>query len=269
MNKTAKIGFIGGGNMAEAMIKGMTSHGMKDIFVSEPREERRQYLQQNYGVETTASNKDVVSSCNIIILAIKPQNMETVLDEIKETVTEEKTVVSIAAGIKLSYLTSSLRTPKIIRIMPNTPALIQEGISVMSTCGECVPDKDIRIAKEIFMSIGRLLILPEKYMDAVTALSGSGPAFFALFIEAMIETGVKMGLSNDDAIALAVQTAIGTSKLLDTGMSPSALREMVTSPGGTTAAGLKVFNEKGFKDTVIAAIEAAKNRAKELGSEKI
>jgi len=259
-----KIGFIGGGNMAEALIKGMTSQGMKDIFVSEPREERRQHLQQNYGIETTNSNKELVSSCNIIILAVKPQNMQTVLDEIKETIAEEKTVVSIAAGITFAYLSSKLKTKKLIRVMPNTPALVQEGMTVMSLC-ECFSDRDVSIVREIFMSIGKVITLPEKYMDAVTALSGSGPAFFALFIEAMIEAGVKMGLSNDDAAALALQTAIGTSKLLDAGMSPSALREMVTSPGGTTAAGLRVFDEKGFKDTVIAAIEAAKNRAKELG----
>ncbi len=252
--------------MAEAMIKGITSQGMKDILVSEPREARRHYLQQNYGIETTGSNKEVVFLCNIITLAIKPQNMQTVLDEISETVTEEKTVVSIAAGITLSYLSSKLKTPKIIRVMPNTPALIQEGMSVMSTCGDCVPDKDIRLIKDIFMSIGRLLVLPEKYMDAVTALSGSGPAFFAFFIEAMVDGGIKMGLNRDDALALAIQTATGTSKLLDTGMSPSALRELVTSPGGTTAVGLKVFNEKGLKDTVIAAIKAATNRAKELGN---
>lgn len=264
-----KIGFIGGGNMAEAIIKGMTSQGARDIFVSEPREDRRKYLQQNYGVNTTASNAETASACNIIILAVKPQKMETVLDEIKKSITAEKTMVSIAAGITLSYLTSRLNTRNIVRVMPNTPALIQEGMSVMSTCGDCVPDKDIRIVKDIFMSIGNLLVLPEKYMDAVTALSGSGPAFIALFIEAMVEGGINEGLNRDDALALAVQTAIGTSKLLDTGMSPSSLRKMVTSPGGTTAAGFKVFDERGFKDTVIAAIEAATNRATELGKEKI
>lgn len=259
-----KIGFIGGGNMAEAMIKGMKSQGIKDIRVSEPREERRHYLQQNYGIETTVSNKEVASLCNIIILAIKPRNMETVLDEISEIVTEEKTVVSIAAGITLASLSLKLKTKKLIRVMPNTPALVQEGMTVMSLC-ECFSDRDISIVREIFMSIGKVITLPERYMDAVTALSGSGPAFFALFIEAMVEGGIKMGLNRADALALAVQTAMGTSKLLDTGMSPSEIREMVTSPGGTTAAGLKIFDEKGFKDTVIAAVKAATDRAKEIG----
>ena len=148
--------------------------------------------------------------------------------------------------------------------MPNTPALVQEGMSVMSLC-ECFSDNAISVVREILMSIGKVITLPEKYMDAVTAVSGSGPAFFALFVEAMIDSAVKLGLSDDDARTLAVQTAIGTAKLLDTGMSPSKLREMVTSPGGTTAAGLKAFNDKGLMDTVLAAITAARDRSVELG----
>jgi len=264
------IGFIGGGNMAEALIKGIVSSqqsAVSSLLVSEPREDRRKYLQQTYGVKTTGSNVEVASSCNIIILAIKPQNMAEVLDEIADTVTDEKTVVSIAAGIAFSYLQSKLKTKKLIRVMPNTPALIQEGISVMSMC-ECISDKDIMMVRDILMSVGRLLVLPEKYMNAVTALSGSGPAFISFFVEAMIEGGVKIGLTRDNAIELVIQTFIGTAKLLDTGMSPEKLREMVTSPGGTTEAGLKVFNEQRFKDTVISAIEAATNRAKELGNKR-
>lgn len=250
--------------MAEAMIKGMELKGMKHIFVSEPRDTRRNYLHHHYSIDTTENNNEVISKCKIIILAIKPQNIETVLNEIGEAVTEDKTVVSIAAGITLDYLTSKLKTKKIIRVMPNTPALVQEGMTVM-TLSEGFSDADISTVREIFMSIGKVLTMPEKYMDAVTALSGSGPAFLALFIEAMVEAGIQTGLDSDSALALAVQTAMGTSKLLNTGMSPSTLREMVTSPGGTTEAGLKVFEEKGFGDTVIKAIKAAKKRAMELG----
>ena len=260
-----KTGFIGGGNMAEAMIKGMTSQGMMNIHVSDPKEERRQYIRKNYNVETTESNTQVVRSCDIIILAVKPQNMDKVIEEIGEEVTENKTVVSIAAGITLAFLSSRLKTKKLIRVMPNTPALVQKGMTVMSLC-ECFSDRDVAVVREIFMSIGEVITLPEKYMNAVTAVSGSGPAFIAYFIEGMIESGIKLGLTNDDARILAVQTAIGTSQLLDTGMSPSKLREMVTSPGGTTAAGLKTLDEKGFKDILSAAIEAAKNRSEELGS---
>ncbi|MEJ2697704.1 MAG: pyrroline-5-carboxylate reductase [Candidatus Sulfobium sp.] len=257
-------GFIGGGNMAQALIKGMTSHGMKDIFVSEPTEEKRRQLERTYGIRTTGSNIDVASACDIIILAVKPQNMEEVTDEISEVVTEEKTVVSIAAGITLSYLGAKLRTKKLIRVMPNTPAIVQEGMSVISLC-DCSYGREVDIVKSILMSVGRVISLPERYMDAVTALSGSGPAFIALFVEGLTESGTAMGIGRADAAALAVQTLLGTAKLLDTGMSPEKLREMVTSPGGTTAAGLKVFEERNFMSIVTGALEAARRRAEELG----
>ncbi len=259
-----KIGFIGGGNMAEAMIKGITSRSMKEILVSEPMEARREYLHNTFNIETTSSNKDIASSCKIIILAIKPQNMEAVIEEIKDIVTDEHTVVSIAAGIKLDYLSAKLKTGKLIRVMPNTPALVQEGMSVMSLC-ECFSDNSISVVRDILMSIGKVITLPEKHMDAVTALSGSGPAFIALFIEAMIEGAETIGLDKTDSLTLAVQTMLGTAKLLDTGMDPVRLREMVTSPGGTTAAGLAGLDEMNFKDTVKAALIAARNRSEELG----
>ncbi len=258
------IGFIGGGNMAEALVKGMTARGMKDILVSEPREERRSYLSLTYGIKTTQSNKEAAAECDIIVLAVKPQNMAAVLAEVAGSITGEKTVVSIAAGITLSYLSSKLGTKKLVRVMPNTPALVQEGMSVMSLC-ECFSDKDISLVRDIFMSIGRVLTLPEKYMNAVTALSGSGPGFIALFVEAMIESGVKVGLRRDNAAELAVQTLLGTARLLDTGMAPDKLREMVTSPGGTTAAGLKVLEEQGMRNIVADTLDAAVKRAEELG----
>lgn len=258
------IGFIGGGNMAEALIRGMTAEGMKDIVVSEPRQDRGQELEKKYGVRAVQSNREAAESCSIIILAVKPQNMEPVLDEIADVIDDTKTVVSIAAGITISYLQSRLKTSRIIRVMPNTPALIQEGMSVYSLC-ECFAGNEVNVVRSILMSIGRVIALPERLMDTVTAVSGSGPAFIALFVEAMIEGGEKLGLSRTDATELAVQTALGTARLLDTGMSPENLRQMVTSPGGTTAAGLKVFEEKGFKPLVFEALLAAKNRAEELG----
>lgn len=258
------IGFIGGGNMAEAILKGILGRYGKEIMVSEPRDDRRAYLEKTYHIKTASDNKEVAKNCSIVIFAVKPQDMDNVIAEVSDFISEDKTVISIAAGITLSYLSARLKTRKMVRVMPNTPALIQEGMSVMSMC-ECIHDKDIGVIKDIFMSIGKLLVLPEKYMDAVTALSGSGPAFFAYFIEAMIEGSVKMGLGKDDATALAVQTLLGTARLLDTGLTPSKLREMVTSPGGTTAAGLKLFEERKFKEVVSSAIEAATKRAKELG----
>lgn len=259
-----KIGFIGGGNMAEALIKGITFRGMKDIIVSEPREERRGYLEQAYGIRSTSSNREVVASSNIIILAVKPQNMEGVLNEVAGDIDGSKTVVSIAAGITLGYLSSKLKTEKLIRVMPNTPALVQEGMTVLSMC-ECFSGNEISTVREIFMSVGKVLTLPEKHMNAVTALSGSGPAFFALFTEAMIEAGVRNGLSEDDATTLANQTLLGTARQLETGMAPAKLRDMVTSPGGTTAAGLKAFEDGGLHDIVQSAVDAAIKRADELG----
>ena len=258
------IGFIGGGNMAEALIKGMTAKGMKDIFVSELRGDRRGELQKAYGIKVTASNTEVASACEIILLAVKPQHMDAVLTEIAPTVNDTKTVVSIAAGITLSYLESRLKTRQLIRVMPNTPALVQEGMSVMSLCG-CSYGPELNVVKSILMSIGKVLVLPEEMMNAVTALSGSGPGFIALFIEAMIASGQKMGLSASDSAELAVQTLLGTAKLLDTGMPPSRLRTMVTSPGGTTEAGLKVFEERSLRATVSEALLAARKRAEELG----
>jgi pyrroline-5-carboxylate reductase len=259
------IAFIGGGNMAEALIKGITSLGKTSIIVSEPRADRRDYLGKTYGVLTTESNSEAAGSGNIIVLAVKPQNMVDVLNEITGVVTQEKTVVSIAAGITLSFLQSKLQTGRLVRVMPNTPALVQEGMSVLSLCS-CLPDNVIAPVRDIFSSIGRVLILPEKYMNAVTALSGSGPAFVALFAEALTASGEKMGLTHDNAAELAIQTLIGTAKLLETGMPPEALRKMVTSPGGTTAAGVKVFEEKGLYELVGQALDAARKRAEELAS---
>jgi len=262
------IGFIGGGNMAEAIIKGVVrsqkSEVRRNILVSEPREDRRKYLARTYGIKTTQSNKEVVTECDIIFLAVKPQNMEAVLDEIADVIADNKTVVSIAAGITLSYLQSKLKTGKIIRVMPNTPAIVQEGMSVLSLYG-CFYGKELDMVKSILMSVGKVLVLPEEQMNAVTALSGSGPAFIALFTEALTEAGVKLGLNRSDAVILAVQTVLGTAKLLDTGMSAEDLRKMVTSPGGTTAAGLKVFEEINLMGIVAGALKAAQVRADELG----
>lgn len=253
--------------MAEALIKGiikgMGSIKPEDIIVSEPRDERRRYLSETYKVKTTPSNKEATSLSQIIILAVKPQNMNDVLDEIKDLINPEKVIVSIAAGITISYIRSKLKTDKIIRVMPNTPALIGEGMSVYSLC-ECFTGREINTVKEILMSAGRVISLPEKYMDAVTALSGSGPGFIAYFVEAMIEAGIKAGLSEEVAKELTLQTFSGTSKLLETGLSPQKLREMVTSPGGTTQAGLNVLQGRDFKAIITETILAAKKRAEEL-----
>lgn len=260
--------FIGGGNMAEAMIKGLITAGGRgakgDIIVSDPSAERRSHLESSYGVSVTDDNLEAVREADIVVLAVKPQRMAGVLEEIAEAVGEHKTVVSIAAGITLAYLKKHLKSKQIVRAMPNTPALVGEGMTVLSLC-DCFPDRDIAPVREIFMSIGRVMVLPESKMDAVTAVSGSGPAFVALFVEAVVEAGEQSGLSAQEASELAVQTLAGTARLLDSGMSPSELKKMVTSPGGTTAEGLKVFEARGLRGMVSEALTAAVRKSKELG----
>ncbi|MDA8169733.1 MAG: pyrroline-5-carboxylate reductase [Nitrospiraceae bacterium] len=257
-------GFIGGGNMAEALIKGIAARGNRDIIVSEPNETRRNHLEKSHGVKTTASNREAVEKSGIIVLAVKPQIMDEVLSGIKDLVDGTKTFVSIAAGIRISYLRERLGTERIVRVMPNTPALVGEGMSVLSMC-ECMHDADFSKIKDIFMSVGKVRVMPEKYMDAVTALSGSGPAFYALFIEAVAEGAAKAGLPEDVSLELALQTALGTVRMLEEGIGTLKLRQMVTSPGGTTEAGLKVLEERGFKGVLYDTIEAAVRRAGELG----
>lgn len=250
--------------MAEALIKGIAGKGDKDILVSEPREDRRKYFESTYGIKAVRENTRVVKDCDLIILAVKPQIMSEVLDEISPLVNDTKTIVSIAAGIRLTYLSERLKTKNLVRVMPNTPALVGEGMSVLSLC-ECMHGPEINRVKDIFMSIGKVLMMPEKYMDAVTALSGSGPAFIALFIEGLIEGAAREGLPEENARELALQTAFGTLRMLEEGVTTGKLREMVTSPGGTTQAGLEVLEEKNFKETLFEMISAARKRAAELG----
>ncbi len=258
------IGFIGGGNMAEAMIKGMAARGIKDILVSEPRQERRQHLEQLYNLKTTSNNVELTNGCNVVVIAIKPQNLSAIADELKDVDFTNKTVISIMAGINLSTLEKVFRTKNIVRVMPNTPALEQEGMSVMSA-RDTVSDNTINRAKDILSSIGKILTLPETLMDAVTALSGSGPAFIAHFVDSMIEAGEKLGLARDIATILAIQTMTGTAKLLSTGITPQELIKMVASPGGTTEAGLNILNNRDTKDIVTQTLTAAHQRSIELG----
>lgn len=259
------IGFIGGGKMAEALIKGFIAQGDKDIFVSERLKERRHYLKTSYKIKTTESNKKIAATCKIIILAVKPQDMTTVLDEIVGSITEDKTVISIAAGITLDFFQQKLNTKKIVRAMPNTPVLVQEGLIALSF-GTHFPAQDVITIQNLFKSVGKVLIIPEKNMNAISALSGSGPAFIAFFLEALIEAGIKMGLPNEQANQAVLQTLIGTATLLQAGISPDQLRIMVTSPGGMTAEGIKIFEIEGLKNTVTNALHATQKRGEELGS---
>ncbi|MBF0515680.1 MAG: pyrroline-5-carboxylate reductase [Nitrospirae bacterium] len=259
------IGFIGGGNMAEAIIKGikdMASHHIKDIFVSEPSKQRRLYIESTYAVSTTDNNKELAAKADIIVIAVKPQIISALAEELASVDISNKTLVSIAAGVSISYLRQALKTANVIRVMPNTPALVLKGMSVIAAA-EGVSPQTLEVVTNIFSSIGKTLILPEAQMDAVTAVSGSGPAFVAFFIQSMIAGGISLGLDAQTASVLALQTLAGTSELLCQ-RSPEDVIKMVSSPGGTTVAGLKVMQESDAAGLIANVLRAAATRSAEL-----
>ncbi len=267
-----KTGFIGGGNMAEALIKGLIASGAVkkgDITVSEPVEKRRSYLKSTYGVVTTADNKEAASRSDVIILSVKPNTIKKALIEIKPQITAKKILVSIAAGVTTATMAAVLKKKaKIVRVMPNTPALVQAGASVLYCAPGLSPEEKERV-KKIFESVGTAdIVEDEKLLDAVTGLSGSGPAFVSMFIEALSDGGVKMGLSRQVALGLAAQTVYGTAKMIIDEMShPAVLKDKVSSPGGTTIEGIHKLESGGFRANVISAVEAAANRSRQLSKE--
>ncbi len=260
-------GFIGGGNMAEAIIKGLLDVSAEKVVVSDRSRERLDYLRERYGIRTTGDNREILSLSDVVVLAVKPQDMEALVEEIRGAITGEHLIISIAAGIRLSYLAERLDTQRLIRVMPNTPAFVGEGMSVLSPA-EGTGKEDLERAADIFRSVGKVLVLGEEKMDAVTALSGSGPAFFAYFLESMVEAGVRAGLDASDALTLVLQTASGTVKMLAEGRTPAGLKEMVTSPGGTTAEGLYRLDRNALKAAVKEAVEAAARRAEEISGRR-
>lgn len=266
-----RIGFIGAGNMASVLIKGILKARLVDdnsIYASDIDLEKLDSLKSEYGINTVfKDNKKIVNECDIIILAVKPQIMEKVMKEISGSLTSEKLIISIAAGISTEFIGSfANNTPlRIIRAMPNTPALIMEGATAICP-GEKISEDDLRIAKEIFSAVGVVAIVDESQMDAVTGLSGSGPAYIFMIIEALSDAGVKMGLSRDISMKLAAQTVMGAAKLqIDTGMHPGRLKDMVTSPGGTAIAGIHTLEQGGLRTTLINAVEQATLRSIQLG----
>jgi pyrroline-5-carboxylate reductase len=257
-----KLGFIGGGRMGEALIQGILKSGIiaaEDIGVIDPVAKRREYLADTYGVITYDSNADerIWSDCATVILAVKPQVMKDVLLDAKDRINDSHLLISIAAGIESSFIET--------RVMPNTPAFILEAASALSQ-GPRATQEDMVTAVTIFNSIGKSIILDEKYFDAVTGLSGSGPAYVFTFIEALIDAGLKVGLNRSDAELLVMQTVLGSVKLaMHSKEHPAQLRAMVTSPGGTTIAGLHELEAAGFNGIIMDAVEAATERSKELG----
>src|SRR5208337_2894544 len=261
-----KIGIIGVGNMGEAILTGLHQKGMtKGIVVSEPRPDRREYIKKNYGVEALPDNRAITSQAQIIILAVKPQELKGVLQEIAPSLGSATLLISIAAGASLGAIASILaKEVRLIRAMPNIAALALESVTALSP-GAGVSAADLEIARDIFNAMGRTVVIPESLMDAVTGMSGSGPAYVSLFIEALADGGVRMGLPRKDALEMAIQTVLGTARLLtEQGEHPAHLKDRVASPGGTTIAGIAALEAKGFRGAVMEAVAAATQRSKEL-----
>ncbi|OKY75470.1 MAG: pyrroline-5-carboxylate reductase [Desulfobulbaceae bacterium DB1] len=268
MQLQGKVGFLGGGRMAEALIRGILKAGLADsadIVAVDPDEGRRNLLEKEYHIRTAKSHGDL-ADCAIVILAVKPQIMGVLLDGCRSWLDSRHLVISIAAGIPIAFMEKRLGDGcRVIRVMPNTPALVLEGASALSG-GTNTGKQDMETAERIFSAIGKSVVLPESYLDAVTGLSGSGPAYVFQFIDALVDGAIKVGLNRHDAEILVLQTILGSVRLaLETGKHPAELKAMVTSPGGTTIAGLHELEKAGFKAGIMNAVEAATKRSEELG----
>jgi pyrroline-5-carboxylate reductase len=268
-----RIAIVGAGRLGESLLRGFLSSGWRtadDLVVTARRPERRTELHDRYGVAAIDSNAEAVAGARVAIVAVKPQDVDTVLEEIAPAVSPEHTLLSVAAGVTTGFIESHLpEGARVVRAMPNTPALIGEGIAGISA-GRSATDEDLALAEEALGHVGQVVQLQEKDLDAVTALSGSGPAYFALLAEAMIEAGLLLGLSRDVSTRLVVQTMLGSARLLrDEKMHPVELRESVTSPGGTTTRAIRELERSGVRAAFLNAINAATERSRELGADHV
>jgi pyrroline-5-carboxylate reductase len=267
--KGKRVGFVGGGNMGEALIRGLVESNLVPadaILVSDVRADRTRQLAEQYGVRALSGNAALVSGADVVILAVKPQIMAAVLREVAPALGSRPLLISLAAGVSTATIQSVLgKYPRLIRVMPNTPALVLRGVTAIARTPGLDAD-DLETAQEIFAAVGKAVVLDEDHMDAVTGLSGSGPAYVAIVIESLADGGVKMGLDRATAMTLATQTVLGAATLLaETGLHPGALKDMVSSPGGTTIAGIAALEEGGIRTTFIRAVERATLRSRELG----
>ena len=263
-----RIAILGGGKIGESLLAGLLSSGWRtpeEIVVTGRRQERIDELAEHYGVEATLSNSDAVSRASFIVIAVKPQDFDVLLGEVGGLLSAEQTVLSIAAAVPTAQIERHLADGvPVLRAMPNTPATVHEGVAGLCA-GAHAGNKHLGMAQEVLEHVGRVVQVPEPYMDAVTAVSGSGPAYFALLAEAMIEAGILLGLSREVSTELVVQTMFGTAKLLrDEHMHPVELREMVTSPGGTTIRAIRELERAGVRAAFLNAIQAAMERSQEL-----
>ena len=265
---TSKIAFIGGGQMAEAMIGGLLAGQVcsaETIWATDPIAERRDRLKGQFGVRVGSANPEAVTWADVVVLAVKPQILPAILRELGP-ILAHPLVISIVAGVTIRTIAEQMgEGTRVVRAMPNTPALVREGMTALAT-GVGVSDKDVYLARTIFETVGLVVAVEERLMDAVTGLSGSGPAYVFQAIEALADGGVMMGLPRQTAELLAAQTVLGAARLvLDSGVHPAQLKDRVASPGGTTIAGLHQLEQGGFRAALMAAVEAATTRSKELG----
>ncbi|MGH3082506.1 MAG: pyrroline-5-carboxylate reductase [Gaiellaceae bacterium] len=265
-----RIAILGAGQIGEALLTGLLSTGWREpneIVVTVRREERAQELAERHGVRATTSNPEAVNGAAMIVIAVKPQDFDTLLGEIGGILSPEQTVLSIAAAVPTTAIEERIAAGvPVLRAMPNTPATVHEGVAGLCA-GAHAGDEHLALAEDVLLHVGRVVRVPERYMDAVTAVSGSGPAYFALLAEAMIEAGILLGLSRENTTELVVQTMLGTAKLLrDEKMHPVELREMVTSPGGTTIRAIRELEQAGVRAAFLNAIQAAMDRGRELAA---
>ena len=266
-----KIAVLGAGRIGESLISGLLSSGWREpseVAATTRRAERVAELRERYGVDATLSNRDAAAGAALIVIAVKPQDIEGLLGEIGTLVLPEQTVLSVAAAIPTARIESRLSAGvPVVRAMPNTPSTVHEGIAGLSA-GAHADEQNLDLAEEALSHLGAVVRVPEQALDAITAVSGSGPAYFALLAEAMIEAGILLGLSREISTQLVVQTMFGTAKQLrDEKMHPVELREMVTSPGGTTIAAIRELEMAGVRAAFFNAIQAAMVRARELASD--
>jgi pyrroline-5-carboxylate reductase len=262
-----RIAILGVGKIGEALLAGLHSSGWTDIVGTVRREERVDELRDRYGIEVGTSNTDAVRGAAVVVVAVKPQDLNTLLDEVAPALEGTQTVLSLAAAIPTSAIEKRLHADiPVVRAMPNAPSTVHEGIA--GICGgRSAGPEHLEHASEVLRAVGDVVVLPEDAMDAVTAVSGSGPAYYALLAEAMIEAGILLGLSREVSTRLVVQTMLGTAKLLrDEKMHPVELREAVTSPGGTTTRAIRELEQAGVRAAFLNAINAAMERSRELAA---
>jgi len=267
-----KVGLIGGGAMGEALATGLVKSGaipQTDLVVSDVSAERLRWLEETLGIRTFQENRPLANKADIVVLAVKPDVVAPVMEEIGPILHPGQTVVSIAAGVPISIIEKHIPRPvPVVRVMPNTPCLIGEGASAYAL-GSHAGSRDAARVEAVFTSVGRTVAVEESLLDAVTGLSGSGPAYVYMMVEALADGAVKMGLPRETALLLSAQTVLGAAKMvLATGKHPAELKDRVTTPGGTTAAGLFVLEQRGVRAALIEAVSAATERSQELSKGK-